>query len=276
MSKFVPSAVNIADMSIAQAPYYGGEFAVYLTNKDCYVVGTLTFSAAATATYAANATVTITNIKAAGTDLQAVLEMDANLDAPLSFWVRGTNASDAVCSGVALFTPPTWAENQSYAFPQGYAVDVDAGVNKFKTVTGISLVQSGSRNLKVALMSLPETTDFALVGCTNNSDFTTKARPSKPIPCGMDGAAFNKKGRSEPGTLKLGANLISMGDGLMRYDGVTCTAMLVGIKEDAVMGDRVVLSRYIPKVSPKLPEGDALATLEADGNYQRAAYFVAP
>lgn len=277
MSKFVPSSVDVADLGIAQAPFFGGEFAVYLSAKPCYRIGTIDLTAAGTGTYTDDPTTSITAVNASGADLQVMAESDIiSPGGQFSCWIMGTNASDAVCSGVARFSPPSWVYNQSYDFQQGYAVDVDAGVNKFKTVTGVALIQNGAKNMKLKVLMLPALTDFSLVGCSTGSDFTDNARPSKAIPCGMKGNAFTKKGRSEQATLKISSNLISFGDGLGRMSGKRCTAMLVGLKEDAVITDRLVFTEYIPRVSPKIGEGDNTSSVDADGNYTDCAYFIAP
>ena len=52
---YQPSAIAQTDLDTAEAPYLGGEFAVYLSRVPAYDVGTVTLNASGSGTNLANA-----------------------------------------------------------------------------------------------------------------------------------------------------------------------------------------------------------------------------
>ncbi len=276
MSLYIPTAVAATDLAIVEAPYFGGEFAVYLSSVLAKSIGEIDWSAAGVATYVDDPR---TALATAGESLQVALINPLFTDVTTQVIVVGTDSSSAVASGVATFAAPSYALNTGKEFQAGYATDVvpvDTTDNLFKTITSVTVV-GGSRGVKAQIVTLPSiTNDYVLVGCSTDKDFTTKARESKPIACGMNGSAFAKGGRSTVGTLTVNTKLFGFGDGLVRYNGKRCTAMLVGLKEDLVIQDRIVFTSYWPTVKPRIPDGDAEAMLEGTGNYIDVFYFCAP
>ncbi len=130
--------------------------------------------------------------------------------------------------------------------------------------------------MRFALYALPVLTDYTLIGCVRDFDFNTKSRMAKGIDCGMESDAFVKRGKTQPGEITVGDKLKGFAEGLMRFDGLKCTLMAVGIKDGQVTGDRLVFTQFVPTCKVKLPEGDGEATSDAIGKFVEHLFFVAP
>ena len=271
--KYLPDAIASDDLAIAQAPYFGGEFAVYLTHVPAVLLGVITFTAANTATYAANAGAVL----AAAGDVQmaALTALKSTVDLRVN--LTGTNNAAAPVTGLSVFSAPSYAGTPGSSYGRGYAKDVtiSAGTG-FAAITGLSGVTGGAAGLKIGVFSLPVQADYVLVGCCTEKDFNTKSRVAKGVDCGMESDAFVKRGKSQPGDLNISNKLFGFGDGLARFDGHKTTAMLVGLKDGQVLGDRLVFTEFTPTVKVKAPDGDGEAMLDGNGKFVEHLFFVAP
>jgi hypothetical protein len=272
--KYTPAAINPDDLDIAEAPYLGGEFAVYLTNKPAVNLGEVELSASGSGAWTASAAA----IKTGGADLQCVATTEVRSDVDVVITFNVTNDLSAVTTATATFTAASRAANQTSHFPRHVAVDlVLATGTKIKTITGVASVVGGDRNIRFAVYQLPEAADYSLVGCTTSKKFTTKSRQPKGIDCGMEADAFVKRGKTKPGELSIDSKFGGMHDRLARFDGKKTTAMLVGIKDGVVMTDRLVFAQFVPSVEVDLPDGDGEATENAaSGKYVDGLFFTAP
>lgn len=356
--KYLPSAVINAQLDIARAAYFGGEFAVYLTQVPAVNLGQIDLSAAGTGTWTPNPGSTI---QAAGSDLQIVpITPISSPGGALSITLAGldTSGTPAAITMAASFSPPSRATNQTFNFPRGYAQDltvnpkvthstqralasnvatitspnhgyatgqhvtttlfgnasynvtnvaitvVDAntftyaatGTNESTTadttgtitpvgttqlVSSITAVQTptivnGGPLQSFRVYQLPQVADYELILATTEIDFNTKDRPAKGIDAGMESDFWVKRGKAMPGDLSIGSKYRSTTDGLQRYSGQKCTAMLVGLKEGAVLNDRLVFAQWVGAVKPKLPDGEGEATMECAGKFVDHLFFVAP
>lgn len=274
--KYTPSAVAADDLDIAEAPYLGGEFAVYLTRVPARLIGEVTMGISANGgTYVDNVA---TGIKTGGADLQliATTELLSNVPCVVTFNVLDENLVARTAS--ATFSTPTRAGSQDSNFERGIAADLTlSGGTLIRTVVSLASILGGARAVAFALYQLPEASDYVLVGCTTAKKFNMKSRVPIGINCGMESDKFVKRGRTKPGDLTIDSKFGGMADRLVRFNGAKTTAMLLGIKDGAVTTDRLVFTQYTPTVDVDLPDGDGEAMENAaTGKFVEHGFFVAP
>lgn len=274
---------NIAqtDVDITEAPYLGGEFAVYLSRVPALNLGTVQLTQSGNGTSGANAAFTAavaSAVKAGGADLQLVATSE--LRSPSGTCVVAFNVtSDSGMDTLTFrFTTPSWVACQDTNFPRGYAVDgvLTTGAKVMPGAITLKSITGGDRNVSFALYQLPEAADYTLVGCTTEKKFTTKARKPVGIDCGMESDAFVKRGKSGKGELTIDSKFGGILDRLSRFDGAKTTAMLIGIKDGVVTTERLVFTQYSPGVDVNLPDGESEAMENAaSGKYVEMLAFTA-
>lgn len=274
--KYTPAAITPTDLDVAQAPYLGGEFAVYLSNTPAVLLGEVELTASGAGSYTAAQGV---SLPTAGVDLQmnAYTEVRSEEDVVITFNVK--DDQNVVTTATATFTAPSRAPNQSSHFPRHVAVDLVVATGeqrKIREVTSLASISGGDRNLRFQLYRLPEAAEFALIGCTTSKKFNTKSRTPVGIDCGMESDAFVKRGKTKKGELSIDSKFGGMMDRLARFDGKKVTAMLVGLKDGIVLTDRIVFTQYVPSVEIDLPDGDGEAMENAaSGKYVDMLSFTA-
>jgi hypothetical protein len=279
---YQPSAIAQTDLDTAEAPYLGGEFAVYLSRVPAYDCGTVTLNAPGSGANPADVTWTPDQsvaLPAAGCNLQMVAtsELDSP-NGPCTIVFNVKNDQSVATTLTFTFTPPARANDQTFNFSRGIAVDgVLAAGSLVTQITGLQSVTNGNRNETFDIYQLPNAADYVLVGCTTSKKFTTKSRKPVGIDCGMESDAFVKRGKSGKGELTIDSKFGGMADRLTRFDGAKTTAMLLGIKDGVITTDRIVFAQFIPGVEIDLPDGDGEAMENAaTGKYVEALFFVAP
>jgi hypothetical protein len=278
---YQPSPIAQVDLDTSEAPYIGGEFAVYLSRVPSYNVGTITMTASGTGqqTWAPNASVSLPTVAQGGTNLQCVATSELNSPGgPCVVVFNVINDLSAATTLTFTFYTPLRAADQSSTFSRGYAVDGIIGAGSYVTsITGLASVANGNRNVTFAVYQLPAASSYVLVGCTTTKKFNTKARKPVGIDCGMESDAFVKRGKSGKGELTIDSKFGGATERLTRFDGAKTTAMLLGIKDGVVTTDRIVFVQYVPTVEVDLPDGDGEALENAAaGKWVEALFFVAP
>ncbi|HEX3800258.1 MAG TPA: hypothetical protein VH413_16300 [Verrucomicrobiae bacterium] len=124
--KYTLPAVQTADLDTIQSPYFGGEFAVYMTNVPGVRIGQVDLTATAQGTYTADPA---TTIQAAGSDLQMVAITPINSAAQTVVTLSGTDTSEppVPITLTATFAPPARSLNQTFNFARSFAVDMVVG-----------------------------------------------------------------------------------------------------------------------------------------------------
>jgi hypothetical protein len=280
MSLYLPGTLGQSDLDILAAPYFGGEFAVLFSHTPAKIIGSIEMSAAAAGTYTDNAATTLTS----GSNLQlvATTPLRSSVNCVVTFAVKNNAGTPAVTTGIATFATPAWVADQSHNFQRGIATDLicTAGANAtektFTEITSLTSIAGGAANVKFDLYELPALTDYALIGCTSDITFNDRGRAAKGIDCGMETDAFVKRGKSNPGELSIGSKFKGFAQGLSRFSGDKVTAMLIGIKEGQVTGDRLVFTNYVPTIETRLPDGEGEAMADSKGKYQELLMFPAP
>jgi hypothetical protein len=273
--KYLPSSIAQQDLDIAEAPYLGGEFAVYLSRKAAVRIGTIELTASGSGTYADEPA---TALPSAGADLQLVATTELRSEVPCVVVLNVTDETSQARTLTFTFATPARVGQQDSSFSRGYAVDgVLNGGTKVKAVTGLASITGGDRNVGFSLFQLPEAADYVLVGCTTEKKFNTKSRKPVGIDCGMESDRFIKRGKTGKGELTIDSKFGGMVDRLSRFDGAKTTAMLVGLKDGVVTCDRLVFTQFSPGVEVSLPDGDGEAMENAaTGKYAEHLFFVAP
>lgn len=272
--KYTPTTINQAQLDILNAPYLGGEWAVYMSHVAAVPIADIDLTAASAGVLTDNGA---TALPSGGTDLQVACKNPLRSTVNTVITIACTDADDAAVNLVATFAPPAWAANQSKNFQRGYAVDgVPSVLNKtFKTITSLTSVVGGAANCGFTIWQLPAQADYTLIGCVSDVEWNDKARTAKGIDCGMETDAFVKQGKTLPGELKIGHKMKGFADGIARFGGHKATVMLVGIKDGVVTADRVVFTQFIIAPKMRMPEGEGEAMAEGDGKFVEALYFVA-
>jgi hypothetical protein len=137
-------------------------------------------------------------------------------------------------------------------------------------------IVGGGQNQIYDVYQLPEAADYTLIPATMDVDFNTKSRKAVGIDAGMEADFWIKRGKSQPGDLRVGSKLQSFAEGLARLDGFKGTLMAVGLKDGQVIGDRLIWTEAVLNVDPKLPDGLGEATISASGKFSNHGFFVAP
>ena len=277
---YVPPAIVSTDLDIVESGYFGGEFGVFLTNVPAVVVGEVDLPGSGQGSYVAH---NGASIKAGGADLQlgAISPVLSNVALAIKLATLDNSVTPVAMDITATFTPPARATNQSFNFGRGAATDFVPGTSgkKITSITGMaasSPLVGGGRNQKFSVLQLPEQSDYELIVATKDVDFNTRSRMAKGIDAGMEADYWIKRGKTQPGELTIGSKLQSFVEGMMRYDGLKCTLMLVGLKDGVVTGDRLVFTEYVQTVKPRLPDGDSEAEIPSTGKFKEVFYFFAP
>jgi len=279
---YTPSQIAVNDLDISEAPYLGGEFAVYLSRVAAVLIGGIEMTASGNGVNATGATYTdniATTIKNGGADLQLVATSE--LSSPSGTCVVVFNVLDETQEARTLtftFVTPVRSQNQDPSFPRGYAVDgVLSGGTKTTSIVSLAKITNGNRSTKFELFQLPEAADFVLVGSTTEKKFNTKSRKPVGVDEGMEADKYVKRGKTGKGELTLDSKFGGMLDRLSRFDGAKTTAMLVGIKDGQVTTDRMVFTQFVPGVEVSLPDGEGEAMENAaTGKYVQHLFFTAP
>ena len=284
--KYLPAAIAASDIQIAKDPYLGGEFQVFLSDTPSVRLADISLTSSgngttsANASYTARAGVSVIGVGGSGADLQMVTEERLTSAVACVVTLNVTDDLGATTTAVATFAPPTRADNQGYNFGRGYAVDLQVttgATRKIASITGIASVAGGSRGSKFAVYQLPELASYVLVGATTEKKFNTKSRQAVGIDVGMQADAAIKLGKTKKGELTIDSKFGSMCDGLQRFDGARCTALLVGLKDEVLTEQNLVFTGFIPSVELSAPEGDGEAMANAaTGKFADHLFFVAP
>lgn len=277
---YAPGAIVASDLDIAQGPYFGGEFLVYLTRKPAvlaYELEVVTVTADPNGEFQ-DLILTPTpgvTLPSGGVDLQVALRSPILSPIEISLGGAGTNAANNETDLFANFGPPPRSANQSFNFERGTAVDLAPTNGLAKSVENMGIL-GGNVGAKFGIFQLPELADYTFIGCTTEMEFNTRARIAKGVDCGMESDAFVKRGKTQPGMLSIGSKLKGFMDGLTRFDGAKCTCMMIGLKDGQVLAERLVFTQFVPTIKPKLPEGDGEATLAGEGKFVEQLFFTAP
>ena len=287
--KYTPGAVQPSDLDIAEATYIGGEFAVYLAEKQANNLGLLELNSSGNG---ANPPVTWTprpgaSIQAPTGSSQAAADLcivaETRLLSPNGNCTVTFNVVDdlgATTTATATFAPATRSTDQSGNVARGFAQDLTVATGatrKIASITGVASVVNGYRGVKFKVYQLPEWADYVLVGDTTTLKFNTKARTAVGIDSGLESDKYVKLGKTKKGDLTIDSKYNGIFDGLQRKDGARCTALLIGVKEQVLTMSQYVFVDFIPTVTTEIPDGEGeVMANAADGKFKDHLFFEAP
>jgi hypothetical protein len=176
------------------------------------------------------------------------------------------------------FTPAGYASDTTYNFGTTRGVELVSAseVNSPILAASVPTITNMYRGCRVGFIQLPRLTDFKLVGSTKTSDITVPSRSSKAIARGTDSSWWSKPGMTTEGRLRVTALDLIEDDGLSRYRGSKCQAMVVTKKEDTVITSRQFCTNINLGGETRNPEGDETSELSAEGSFQYMVTLVAP
>jgi hypothetical protein len=264
-----PTTIASADYPIAQTPALGGEKIVYLTTKASRLlgVGFLTSDDVVEWKYV--------NAPTASQGPIVAVAIDGGIQA------AGAASPTITFSGggglTAAFTSVGWSANQTlFDFPAGRAVEFTG--TTFPTSSSVNnLATSGMKQgSKFAIIEMPFYADFLLAGCTNNRSIKVPSRNTKSIPCGMNKAEWTTPGMTQEGNLEVTGLQMGVDDGLSRFRGTKCQAMLPTVREGRLITQRDFILDWTGEADENYPEGDSEATVALKGMFSKMVVLIAP
>jgi hypothetical protein len=132
------------------------------------------------------------------------------------------------------------------------------------------------RGSQFALIELPFDDDFVLAGCTNDRQVTLPVRGTKNIPCGMNEAEWTTPGMTKVGELTITGLNQGYDDGLLRFAGVKCQAMLFRLREGRIVTEKTICLDWTGMTRTPYPSGESEATVELSGQFSKHVVLVAP
>lgn len=280
---FAPSTLAAANILVAGKPVLGGEKVFKVSPYQIREVGRFVVTGSNAGTWTGDA---VNTLGAAGEDIVAVILNPTGVisAAEIALTVTARDPADVTgpeydsMSLVATIAAPAWSRVQANRFPIGWGTDcIQAAGKKAAVITGATVVcNADAAGAIIGIYAMPALNSYVEIPCAEDVSWDSQAPESIAIPCGMDGTAFTKPGRSGERSLKASTHLISGADGFSRYDGSTVTAQLQMLKEGSVETERYFFASWQVKATPNLPSGNSVATSSAEGKFTLCIAMFAP
>jgi hypothetical protein len=249
----------------------------YSILKQISRVGTVEFSAAATATWDADEAYT----PGTGADMQAVL-MTANPSAVqtvLTF--TGVLSDDSPADITATFTPPAHIADQGEHMPQFIGVDLipqgDGNASKkIKSITGLKSsggAAGGAEGVVVQILELPDTTDFTLIPDPVDRTIVPGTIGSMAIPSGYESAKAVKLARGETSSVSISSKFANAMTGIARLAGHRACLMFATRQNG---GGPVLMREFctVAGLTMSAPRNEGEVVQSASGMATNIAIFV--
>jgi hypothetical protein len=273
--KFAIPAIAAEDLDLAASAQIGVESLLSVSWSNAMSVGTLVQTGATTGTWAPDGAYASPDpqdmVILCDNGVLSDAEVDITFDVHYEGGVGGT-----VGTAMGTLIPPSYALNQGFNLPIGFAVDLTVqgagnSAKKIVSIDGLNAIAGGKAGNRWRVFVLPS--DFQFVACAMDKNPGLPGAKSIAIPCGYDGARWIKKGHSEVPTLECSAKYTSYGDGLMRLNGHRITAMLEVVKDDRLLTERAIFLGWRPTITARHGDGDTEDEARATGNYENVAVF---
>src|SRR5262245_16692121 len=177
----------------------------------------------------------------------------------------------------ATLAPVGYAANQSFNFSASRGVEMTRGTEPTSVITTATVptITNARRGGRIAFVQLPKRAHFSLVATTNEKNITLPIRAAKAIASGFDATRYVKPGRTTEGKLRITSKDLTDDDGLRRFMGQRCVAMIETKKEELVITSRSFLTNFVPGASQTNPDGDGESMIECEGFFQHLVTVVA-
>jgi hypothetical protein len=137
-------------------------------------------------------------------------------------------------------------------------------------------VTNVKRGTKIGFVQVPAYTNFTKVGLTTAKDITVPSRTAKVIGSGMDSSRHVKPGKTSEGSLRISARETGSDEGLNRYAGLKCQAMVELMKEEAIVTTRQFCTCFVPPLRNTNGDQDEASSNESEGFFQHMITLLAP
>lgn len=273
---FVPGAIAAADYPVAQTPILGGELQVWVSTHSARIIGDALVkdnSGGIIWTYRSAVDVTNTASNPLGTIVVAA---------------RGggiiSDASDTITYGgltSAAIAPVAWSSNQSFTFPAGRAWAMTGSFTQPATSSAPAITNPGvgtgiRQGSMFSIIELPAFTTFKLAGVTSDRKVTPPNRGSKSIAGAMEEGYWTTPGVNKVGELEVTGPNLGYDDGLLRYAGIKCQALLMTLRENRLITYQAVAVDWTGAPETPYGAGETEATVTLRGPFNRLCAFPAP
>lgn len=273
-----PTDIAGADFTVAVKPEVGYESRLYLAAEAATQPGVLEIKAANSGVYTPN-NADAGQLSDVPQQLLAVVASEkADAGAQIVLVITGTDADDQAYTGTATIKVPSYSNNQDFTFPIGYAVEFipNTAGQKCKTITSIATTcNAKAAGMRIVVSGFPDPDDFNLIGCKTKIDYNPKVAEALNIQCGRDPSAFTKPGQFLEAMLDVTAKITNRAEGLSRYNGVQCTALVKTVKEDKLTTDHTYFAGCILTAKNSSSESTDPSTLDATGKFELFAQVIA-
>lgn len=270
-----PPNIALADLNEARKPNSGGEFQVWVSPEDMLEVARFTCTSPTSGTLSIDAGFAAA-LLAEPRDLVAVVAATAlQPSANVTLAITGHDADAAPLNGVATIAVPSWLGSSTRFFPPGFAVDVVVAAGKlFETIEAL-VPANAVAGAQFILFSMPLQSSYERIGCATGIDYNDPVSGSRAVACGLDGSAFTKRARSEPGELTLTAKDFNQMEGLAKYRGASVTVMLKLLKDERIHTHNFFFSSYRAKTKNTHGDGDDDSSVTATGMFEKSVVLMA-
>lgn len=276
-----PSAISAVDYPIAKTPALGGEKLVYLSTGNSRLLGVAFAPTDLVAGAAFDYQFVLTPSADPPGPILAVALDGGILQAAAATIGFGGTSGTGVGRLMGSFTNVGYSSHTDFNFPTGRAVElITGGVQSYvaPVSSSVPVVVDGTikQGTKFALIEMPAYSTFTLAGCTNNRQIQVPSRDTKSIACGLNKAEWTTPGMTQEGSLEVTGLNVGIDDGLSRFRGLKCQAMLVTVREGRIITQRDFCLDWTGKETDSYGEGDAEATVSLTGSFSRMAVLPAP
>lgn len=278
-----PADLVASQYPVALKPSLGYEQQLYVSTTSYGNLGTIEVVAPNSGTYSPNVA---DNLALVGVPLELMVMLNKDVDLggqPLTVTVNGLDSNSSACTGVAVFQPPAYAQDQTFGFPKGWAQEVttsgQAG-KKWKSIASVSITYAGSATPEILLIAVP-TADFTSAGtfvkvATKVSlDYSLKAPEPTAVRDGRDEGRYIKSGNIPLGKMNITAKSPDAADGLQRLNGRRVTGWVRELKEDQVNTMNIFVGGLIITGEPKVGEDVQPTEFSTTGMFETLGFILA-
>lgn len=278
-----PTDLTQSQYAVALKPALGYELQLYVSQQPATNLGTIEVVAPNSGTYTPNVS---DNLVLAGVPQELLVALNRDVDLggqALTVTVNGTDSTNAPCTGIAVFQPPAYAQDQSFAFPARWAHEVtttgQAG-KKWKAVLSVSIAYAGAATPEILLLGMPSADftsqgTFVKIGTKVNIDYDPKVPMPTAVQDGRDKGKYIKTGEIEIGKLEITAKSPDAADGLQRINGRRVTGWLREAKEDQVNTQNIFVGGLIVTVTASAGESVEPFSLKGTGMFETISCVLA-
>lgn len=271
-----PAPIASANYGIATKPSLGFEKVLYISTQNYTNPGAFLIVAANSGVATM---VTADQVTLSGTPQELLVMLDTPMAAPavgaLTLTISGIDGNGAAGSWSGAFTPPAYALDQSYDFPQRFAVNLlpqNTTAATCKSISNISVTcDAGWVNMNLVILGCPSLSTFVKIGTRANMNLDPGVAMPTSVQDGKYRGRYIKPGEVDVVSLNLTVKEPTSADGVSRYRGNRVTGWLQETKESILNTQNEFLFGLIMTPKVTAPEGQEPNTLEVTALAERYA-----